>query len=423
MDTPPLIRNATSCADSGKDGLLGVAEAEKRIFTLLEPLQDAEYVDTRGALGRTLAADITATINVPSHTNSAMDGYAIRAADIQADGYSELTVTGTALAGKPFNGHLQPGQCVRIMTGAQMPAGSDTVVMQEQADVTGNRIRIDARHRRGENVRRAGEDLAMGDIALAKGKRLTPADIGLLASMGLGEVRVVRRLRVAFFSTGDELRSVGTPLAEGEIYDSNRYTLYGMLKRQDIDLVDIGVIHDNPESMQSAFRQAARIADVIITSGGVSVGDADYVKDIVNTEGKVDFWKLAIKPGRPLAFGTVGDAVFFGLPGNPVAVMVTFYQFVQPALRYLRGETTLRPARFNVTCTSTLKKKPGRTEYQRGLLETDADGNLQVSVTGAQGSGILSSMSMANCFIILGENSHGVTAGETVPVEPFEGIL
>ena len=272
-------------------------------------------------------------------------------------------------------------------------------------------------------MRQAGEDIAIGDIALTAGKRLTPADIGLLASIGRGEISVVRRLRVAFFSTGDELRPLGTPLGEGEIYDSNRYTLYGMLKRQDVEIIDMGVVADDRKAMSAAFNQAARVADVVLTSGGVSVGDADYVKDIVRTEGKVDFWKLAIKPGRPLAFGTLGDAVFFGLPGNPVAVMVTFYQFVQPALRYLRGETTLRPARFRVPCTSAMKKRPGRTEYQRGLLQTDADGNLQVSVTGAQGSGILSSMSTANCFIVLPEHSTAVTPGDTVLVEPFEGMI
>jgi molybdopterin molybdotransferase len=309
------------------------------------------------------------------------------------------------------------------MTGAKMPAGSDTVIMQEHAEVSDDTIRIDAGNRPGQNVRQAGEDLAIGDIALTAGKRLTPADIGLLASIGIGEISVVRRLRVAFFSTGDELRPLGTPLGEGEIYDSNRYTLYGMLKRQDVEIIDMGVVADDRNAMSAAFNQAARVADVVLTSGGVSVGDADYVKDIVRAEGKVDFWKLAIKPGRPLAFGTLGDAVFFGLPGNPVAVMVTFYQFVQPALRYLRGEITLRPARFRVPCASAMKKRPGRTEYQRGLLQTDADGNLQVSVTGAQGSGILSSMSTANCFIVLPENSKGVAPGDTVLVEPFEGVV
>ena len=423
MNNHPPIRNQASCADSGKGDLLSVEEAEQRIFSLLKPVDATEYVDVRQALGRTLSRDVISTVNVPPHTNSAMDGYAIRAEDILSEGYTALTNIGTAFAGKPFTGSISSGQCVRIMTGAKMPAGSDTVIMQEHAQVSDDTVRIDAGNRTGQNVRQAGEDLAMGDIALAAGKRLTPADIGLLASIGIGEIAVVRRLRVAFFSTGDELRAVGTPLGEGEIYDSNRYTLYGMLKRQDIEIIDMGVVADDRNAMSAAFRQAAQVADVVLTSGGVSVGDADYVKDIVRAEGKVDFWKLAIKPGRPLAFGSLGNAVFFGLPGNPVAVMVTFYQFVQPALRYLRGETTLRPARFAVPCVSAMKKKPGRTEYQRGLLQTDADGNLQVSVTGAQGSGILSSMSTANCFIVLPEQNTGVMPGDSVLVEPFDGIV
>ncbi len=423
MNNQPPNRNQASCADSGKGDLLSVEEAEQRIFSLLKPLDAAEYVDVRQALGRTLSRDVTSTVNVPPHTNSAMDGYAIRGEDILSEGSTELTSIGTAFAGKPFAGSISNGQCVRIMTGAKIPEGSDTVVMQELAEVSDDMICIDARNRPGQNIRQAGEDLAIGDTALAAGKRLTPADIGLLASIGIGEIGVVRRLRVAFFSTGDELRPVGTPLGEGEIYDSNRYTLYGMLKRQDVEIIDMGVVADDRSTMSAAFNQAASVADVVLTSGGVSVGDADYVKDIVRAEGKVDFWRLAIKPGRPLAFGRLGDAVFFGLPGNPVAVMVTFYQFVQPALRYLSGETTLRPARFKVPCASAMKKRPGRTEYQRGLLQTDADGNLQVSVTGAQGSGILSSMSTANCFIVLPEQSTGVTAGEEVLVEPFDGIV
>ena len=423
MNNQPPVRNQASCADSGKGDLLSVEAAEQRIFALLKPLDATEYVDVRQALGRTLSVDVTSRVNVPPHTNSAMDGYAIRAEDMPSDGFTSLTSIGTAFAGKPFGGRVANGQCVRIMTGARMPDGSDTVIMQEHAEVTEDTIRIDAGNRPGQNVRQAGEDIAIGDIALTAGKRLTPADIGLLASIGRGEISVVRRLRVAFFSTGDELRPLGTPLGEGEIYDSNRYTLYGMLKRQDVEIIDMGVVADDRKAMSAAFNQAARVADVVLTSGGVSVGDADYVKDIVRAEGKVDFWKLAIKPGRPLAFGTLGDAVFFGLPGNPVAVMVTFYQFVQPALRYLRGETTLRPARFRVPCTSAVKKRPGRTEYQRGLLQTDAVGNLQVSVTGAQGSGILSSMSTANCFIVLPEHSTAVTPGDTVLVEPFEGMI
>lgn len=423
MSKQDTIRHTPSCADAEEPGLLSVEQAEQHIFDLIQPLHCAQRVDIRSALGRTLANDVHSTINVPPHTNSAMDGYAIRAADIPADGTTQLTLAGSALAGNPFTGSAGPGQCIRIMTGAKLPDGCDSVIMQEQVEVEGDCIRIDAQHRLGENVRQAGEDLSLGQTAIPAGKRLQAADLGVLASMGMGEVNVTRSLRVAFFSTGDELCSVGSQLAEGDIYDSNRYSLYGMLQRQGVDLIDMGIIADKPDAMRAAFRDAAQTADVIITTGGVSVGDSDYVKMIVAELGKVNFWKLAIKPGRPMAFGTLGDAVFFGLPGNPVAVMVTFYQFVQPALRYLLGQKDLRPFRFQVTSASPIRKRPGRTEYQRGQLGIAADGQLQVSLTGAQGSGILSSMSAANCFIVLAAEQGSVTPGDPVTVEPFEGLL
>jgi len=417
------IKGTPSCADSSEPGLLSAEDAEQRISGLIKPLQSPEYVDVRSALGRTLAEDVLSTINVPTHTNSAMDGYAINAQDIPASGFAALTLAGTALAGNPYTGSVSTGQCIRIMTGAKLPDGCDTVIMQEQVEASGDTVRIDAHHRAGQNVRQAGEDLSVGQLAIPAGKCITPADLGLLASMGMGEVSVSRRLRVAFFSTGDELRPVGTPLGDSEIYDSNRYTLYGMLKRQGAELIDMGVVPDNRDAMTAAFGSAAKVADIIITSGGVSVGEADYVKDIVRELGEVDFWKLAIKPGRPLAFGTLGDAVFFGLPGNPVAVMVTFYQFVQPAMRYMLGQKDIRPHRFQVTCTSRIRKRPGRTEYQRGRLEISREGNLEVSLTGAQGSGILSSMSTANCFIVLPAESSTIEAGEPVWVEPFEALV
>ena len=420
-ETP--IKRTPSCADSTEPGLLSVEDAEQHILGLIRPLQSPECVDVRSALGRTLAEDVLSTINVPTHTNSAMDGYAINATDIPGSGIAELALAGTALAGNPYKGSINTGQCIRIMTGAKMPDGCDTVIMQEQVEVSGDTVRIDANHRAGQNVRQAGEDLSIGQLAIPAGKRITPADLGLLASMGMGEVRVSRRLRIAFFSTGDELRPVGTPLGESEIYDSNRYTLYGMLKRQDAELIDMGVVPDNRDDMTAAFNSAAQGADIIITSGGVSVGEADYVKDIVRELGEVDFWKLAIKPGRPLAFGTLGDAIFFGLPGNPVAVMVTFYQFVQPAMRYMLGQKDIRPHRFQVTCASSIRKRPGRTEYQRGRLGIGEDGTLEVWLTGAQGSGILSSMSTANCFIVLPAESGPVEAGEPVWVDPFEALI
>jgi molybdopterin molybdotransferase len=295
--------------------------------------------------------------------------------------------------------------------------------MQEQVALEGGRISVGPGHRAGENLRRAGEDLAQGQVALAAGKRLGPAELGLLASLGMAEVPVRRRPRVAFFSTGDELCSIGEVLDEGDVYDSNRYTLYGMLSRLGVEPVDLGVIPDRPEALRGAFRDAAGSADAVITSGGVSVGEADYVKAVLAQLGQVDFWKIAMKPGRPLAFGLIGDCPFFGLPGNPVAVMVTFYQLVQPALRRLAGETEYLPWRFPVPCQTRLRKRPGRTELQRGLLELDPDGQLSVRTTGKQGSGILSSMSQADCFIVLPAESGDVEPGDLVLVEPFQGLV
>jgi molybdopterin molybdotransferase len=402
---------------------LSVPDALARILAPLSPVPETEPVAIRAALGRVLADDVTSAIDVPAATNSAMDGYAISGRDVPASGTRELAVVGTAWAGRPFAGRLQPGQAVRIMTGAVLPAGADTVVIQERAERSGDRLRIGAGTRPGDNVRVAGEDIAAGATVLAHGTRLTPADIGLLASLGIGTVTVHRRVRVAFFSTGDELRSVGEPLGPGDVYDSNRYTLYGMLTRIGAEFIDLGVVRDERPALEAAFRDAAGRADAVITSGGVSVGEADFVKEILQKTGHVDFWKVAMKPGRPLAFGRIGDAWFFGLPGNPVSVMVTFYQFVQPALRRLMGERHHAPLRVQAVCASRLKKRPGRMEFQRGVLETGADGRAVVRKTGAQGSGILSSMSHANCFIVLPMDSAGVEPGAVVDVEPFFGLV
>lgn len=402
---------------------LTVDEALRRIDTAVQPVAGFEKVAIRSALGRVLVEDIRSNINVPPHANSAMDGYAVNSADFPESGTRELTVIGTAWAGQPFAGSVTRGQCVRIMTGAMLPDGTDSVVIQERVERDGDVIRFGTGNKPGQNVRQPGEDLAVGQVVLEAGKKLIPADIGLLASLGVAEVKVRRRLRVAFFSTGDELRSIGEPLEAGQIYDSNRYTLYGMLTRLGVDLIDMGVVRDRREDVQQAFTDAAAIADAIITSGGVSVGEADFVKETLETVGEVNFWKIAMKPGRPLAFGKVGNAMFFGLPGNPVSVMVTFYQFVQPALQRMMGQTQAAPIRFRVPCLSRLKKMPGRVEFQRGILETDAQGHMVVRSTGEQGSGILSSMSRANCFIILPMECGNVEPGTTVDVQPFEGLI
>lgn len=420
---PEVIIKQAGCADDYDPGSLSADVALERILEAIEPVAANERIPIRTALGRILRENIISPVNVPSATNSAMDGYAIHSNDIPANGTTSLQVIGTAFAGKPFSGTVSPGQCVRIMTGAVMPSATDTVVMQEHVESTDGSIRIDNSTSAGANVRKAGEDIAIGDNVLETGTEITPADTGLVASLGVGDITVSRQLRVAFFSTGDELRSIGEPLAEGNIYDSNRYTLYGMLARLGVEILDMGVIRDDCEALRDAFQRAAAQADVLITSGGVSVGEADYVKEILESVGTVNFWKVAMKPGRPLAFGKIQNTWFFGLPGNPVSVMVTFYQFVQPALRYLMGAREIAPATFKAICKSGLKKRPGRVEYQRGIVGKDDTGQVTVHKTGAQGSGILRSMAQANCFIILPMDSGSIEPGALVDVQPFFGLV
>ncbi|HOB94534.1 MAG TPA: molybdopterin molybdotransferase MoeA [Aquabacterium sp.] len=408
---------------------LPVAQAQDFIARLVPRVQAVESLAIRSALGRVLARDIVSTIDVPAHDNSAMDGYALRSADLAADGDTLITIAGTALAGEQFAGAVGPGQGVRIMTGAVMPAGCDTVVPQEftrtEAD---GRVRIPAGTvTAGDNRRLAGEDLARGEVALAAGRILTPADLGLLASLGQAEVPVFRRLRVAFFSTGDELRSIGEPLDTGCVYDSNRYTIWGMLQRLGVELIDMGVVRDDPAALREAFTRAAASADAVITSGGVSVGEADHTKQVMRDLGEVLFWKIAMRPGRPMAIGRIGEpghqAMLFGLPGNPVAVMVTFYAFVRDALLAMAGATPQPLPLLRAVSTEALRKKPGRTEYQRGIVSQASDGRWQVQITGAQGSGILRSMSQANGMVVLHHGQGNVAAGDLVDVIPFNGLI
>ena len=413
-----------SCADDYDPNSMPVPRAREVIARFLSPVATIERVAVRAALGRVLAEDVISPVDVPSHDNSAMDGYAVRFADLKTDGKATLKVAGSSFAGVPFKGALGAGLAVRIMTGGVVPQGADTIVMQEHAEAGDGQVAIGGGHKQGQHLRRAGEDLQRGQPALRRGQPLRPAETGLIASLGIAEVSVYRKLRVAFFSTGDELVSIGSPLGEGQIYDSNRYTLHGMLTRLGCEIIDMGVVRDDPKLLEAAFREAAAVADVVITSGGVSVGEADFVKDLLNELGEVVFWKIAMKPGRPLAYGKIGSAHFFGLPGNPVSVMVTFYQFVRDALLKLSGRDPIEPLpTFKVPCTSTLKKAPGRTEFQRGILSRDSAGNLSVRVTGEQGSGILRSMSEANCFIILAIEQGNVTPGTLVEVQAFEGII
>ena len=413
-----------NCADDFDPNSMPVEMALARIAAALTPLNHLESVAIRGALGRVLAADVKAPFDVPPHRNSGRDGYAVSDADLATGaGVATLRVVGTSWAGKPYTDAVEAGTAVRIMTGASMPDGTDSVVMQEHVEVEGDTIRFERSAPIAGNVRYPGEDFCAGTTVLRAGKLLRPADLGVLASMGLAEVRVFRKLRVAFFSTGDELRTIGEPLAPGDIYDSNRYTLHGMLRRLGVEMVDLGVIPDSRDAVRRAFHDAADEADVVVSTGGVSVGDADYVTELLAELGTVDFWKIAMKPGRPLTFGRIKNAHFFGLPGNPVSVMVTFYQFVQPALRRLRGETQIAPTRVRVPLTTPIKKQPGRMEFQRGVLALDKNGSLEVSSTGAQGSHVLNSMSQANCFIVLPLECAGVDAGALVEVEPFDGIV
>jgi len=413
-----------SCADDYDPNSMPVAKAREFIHRFLAPVEGTLRLPIRSALGRVLAEDILSPVDVPSHRNSAMDGWAMRGADLAADKEATLQEIGVSFAGKPYGGEVAAGQCVRIMTGGVVPEGADTVVMQERARAQGKSIAFAPGAKTGQNVREAGEDLKRGSVALKRGRIVRPAELGLIASLGIGEVAVYRPPRVAFFSTGDELKGIGTALGEGEIYDSNRYTLHGMLTRLGCEVLDMGVVRDDPEALERAFAQAAASADVVITSGGVSVGEADFVKGMLGKLGEVVFWKIAMKPGRPLAYGKIGGAHFFGLPGNPVSVMVTFYQFVRDAMLVLAGADPVAPIpTFSATCSARLKKAPGRTEFQRGILTRGSDGPLTVKPTGEQGSGILKSMSDANCFIILGDATGNVEPGTTVEVQLLEGIV
>ena len=406
-----------------------VSQARQFIQQFLQPVTETENVAVMQSLGRVLAADIISPCNVPYHNNSAMDGFAFKfSANLKT-----LKIIGTAFAGNAFAGIVNAGECVKIMTGAVIPAGADTVMMQERIAVKSDRITLLDEPKLGANVRLAGEDLRLGQTVLAKGNILKPADLGLIASLGVSEISVFRKLKVAFFSTGDELVSVGKKLEEGQIYDSNRYTLFGMLSRLGVVISDLGVVPDRLDLLEATLLKAASENDVVITSGGVSVGEADFMKGLLAKHGQVLFWKINMKPGRPLAYGKISSygkvglnenkqAHYFGLPGNPVSAMVTFYQFVQPALQALSGAAARPMPFFNVECTESIKKATGRTEFQRGIL-FESNGTWKVKPLPNQGSGVLSSMSAANCFIVLDGTIGNCEAGTRVKVQLLEGII
>lgn len=395
---------------------------------LVEPVTQSESVDLMQALDRVVAHDVISPIHVPAHDNSAMDGYAFAGAQLANDSALELTVVGTALAGKAWTGLVGPLQCVKITTGAVMPRGLDTVVPQEMVQLQGETVMVPAGAVcAGDNRRLMGEDITCGKTALAAGQRITPAALGLLASLGLPKVSVIRRLRVAYFSTGDEILSLGEAPREGAVYDSNRYSIYGLLTRLGVDVIDMGVVRDDPNALEAAFRSAASHADAIITSGGVSVGEADHTKATMRTlaggDTGVVFWKIAMRPGRPMAVGRIGNTLLFGLPGNPVAVMVTFLAFVRPALLRMMGCTPMQPPLLKARCMEAIQKKAGRTEFQRAIVTTSVHGELQVKTTGHQGSGVLSSMVQGNGLLVLGHDQGNIATGDEVEVLMFEGAI
>jgi molybdopterin molybdotransferase len=408
---------------------LSVQQARDAVAAALQPITQTETVGLTQALGRVLAAEVVSPIDVPAHDNAAMDGFAFDGRALAGDGPTTLKVVGAVYAGTPFTGALATGQCVRIMTGAVMPAGLDTVVPQELCRSSNDEVQIDPGVLRpGDNRRRRGEDLAAGRAAVRAGRVLKPADLGLVASLGIASVTVFRRLRVALFSTGNELRTLGQALDPGCVYDSNRYSLIGALQRLGMEVIDLGLVPDDPAALQATLEAAVLQADVVLTSGGVSVGDADYTREVLGRMGEVAFWKVAMRPGRPFAFGalrrpgTAPPAWLFALPGNPVAALVTYYAFAREALLRLAGARPEPLPVLQARCTAAIRKRPGRTEFQRAIVEPSQEGGWQVRLTGSQGAGVLRSMSEANALLVLHHEQGSVAAGELVDVWLFEGL-
>ncbi|WP_158783174.1 molybdopterin molybdotransferase MoeA [Pantoea sp. BAV 3049] len=403
-------------------GLISLDDALSTMLSRISPISETETVPLTSAPGRITAESVISPINVPPFDNSAMDGYAVRLADVRAG--KPMPVAGKAFAGAPFSGEWPAGSCIRIMTGAPVPAGTEAVVMQEQTRQVGDAVEIAAEVTPHQNIRLAGDDIVQGASVLNAGIRLGAATLPLLASLGIPQVKVLRKLRVAIFSTGDELQPVGQPLAAGQIYDTNRFAVKLMLDKLGCDVIDFGIIRDDREALRAAFIKADSEADVVISSGGVSVGEADYTKTMLEELGEITFWKLAIKPGKPFAFGRLHNSWFCGLPGNPVSAALTFYQLVQPLLAKLTGQQApAMPPRQRVRVACELKKTPGRLDFQRGWLARNEQGELEVHSTGHQGSHVFSSFSLANCFIVLERERGNVAAGEWVEVEPFNSLL
>ncbi|EJS4060876.1 bifunctional molybdopterin-guanine dinucleotide biosynthesis adaptor protein MobB/molybdopterin molybdotransferase MoeA [Vibrio parahaemolyticus] len=418
---PKSKEKDTACCDTLSPAFLSVVQGQEKILSLVNTVSEIEACKIENAYGRVLAEHIISPVNVPQYTNSAMDGYAIRSDDVDRDSYQ---VVAEVMAGHAYDQPLQVGQAVKIMTGAPTPLNGDTVVMREQASQEGDKVTFNGAHiKAGQNVRQAGEDLAIGSDVFTAGTRLASPEMGMIASLGFGEANVFRKLKVAVFSTGDEVQAPGTEQKANSIYDSNRFTIMGMLEKLGCEILDFGILEDNEQLMIEALENASAQADVVMTSGGVSVGDADYIKLALDKLGQIDFWRINMRPGRPLAFGQINNKPFFGLPGNPVAVMVSFINFVEPALRKMQGEQGWKPLKVNAIATENLRSRQGRTEFSRGIYELDNTGRLTVRTTGKQGSGILRSMSEANCLIEISPAIDTVKAGESVTIIPLQGRI
>ncbi|HCE3204317.1 TPA: bifunctional molybdopterin-guanine dinucleotide biosynthesis adaptor protein MobB/molybdopterin molybdotransferase MoeA [Vibrio parahaemolyticus] len=418
---PKSKEKDAACCDTLSPAFLSVVQGQEKVLSLVNTVSEIEVCKIENAYGRVLAEDIISPVNVPQYTNSAMDGYAIRSDDVDRDSYQ---VVAEVMAGHAYDQPLEVGQAVKIMTGAPTPLNGDTVVMREQASQEGDKVTFNGSNiKAGQNVRQAGEDLAIGSDVFTAGTRLASPEMGMIASLGFGEANVFRKLKVAVFSTGDEVQAPGTEQKANSIYDSNRFTIMGMLEKLGCEILDFGILEDNEQLMIEALENASAQADVVMTSGGVSVGDADYIKLALDKLGQIDFWRINMRPGRPLAFGQINNKPFFGLPGNPVAVMVSFINFVEPALRKMQGEQGWKPLKVNAIATENLRSRQGRTEFSRGIYELDDTGRLTVRTTGKQGSGILRSMSEANCLIEISPAIDTVKAGESVTIIPLQGRI
>ncbi|HCE1839214.1 bifunctional molybdopterin-guanine dinucleotide biosynthesis adaptor protein MobB/molybdopterin molybdotransferase MoeA [Vibrio parahaemolyticus] len=418
---PKSKEKDAACCDTLSPAFLSVVQGQEKILSLVNTVSEIEACKIENAYGRVLAEDIISPVNVPQYTNSAMDGYAIRSDDVDRSSYQ---IVAEVMAGHAYDQPLEVGQAVKIMTGAPTPLNGDTVVMREQASQEGDKVTFNGSNiKAGQNVRQAGEDLAIGSDVFTAGTRLASPEMGMIASLGFGEANVFRKLKVAVFSTGDEVQAPGTEQKANSIYDSNRFTIMGMLEKLGCEILDFGILEDNEQLMIEALENASAQADVVMTSGGVSVGDADYIKLALDKLGQIDFWRINMRPGRPLAFGQINNKPFFGLPGNPVAVMVSFINFVEPALRKMQGEQGWKPLKVNAIATENLRSRQGRTEFSRGIYELDDTGRLTVRTTGKQGSGILRSMSEANCLIEISPAIDTVKAGESVTIIPLQGRI